>query len=99
MNELVGSILFASGIVLSIFLRVPKVSAWWETKTKAFKTYGNLALNVLVGAGILGIACSGVAGLEVPVACSSTGLGDIIIALGLIFGGNQLAYNVVEGRK
>ena len=99
MNEVVATILFTTGIVLSAGLRFPAVNAWWETKTKAFKTYGNLALNVVVGAGILGLACSGVAGIEVPVACSSTGLGDVIIALGIIFGGNQLAYNAVEGRK
>lgn len=98
-NEVVLLILFWSGVGLSLLFRLPPVKAWWEKQTGAFKIYFTLVLNGFAGTGILIVACIGIEGIIVPVTCDAVGVGKVIVALGTIVGGNQLAYLLPEGLK
>ena len=98
-SEVVLLILFWSGVGLSLLFKIPKLKSWYEGKTGAFKTYFMLALVVVTGLGILGVACAGIGGIVVPVTCDLNGIGGVIVALGTIIGGNQLAYNLPAGLK
>ena len=96
MNEGLVTILFATGVVLSVIFKSQKLKVAWDAKSKTFKTYATIGLNAAVGVAILGLACLGVQGIEVPVTCDAVGAGDIIVALGIIYGGSQLAFNVLK---
>jgi hypothetical protein len=99
MNEVVATILFWTGVILSLAFKVPTLAAWWELQTKLFKTYATLGLNVFAGILVVIVACAGIPGITVPVTCDIVGVGDVIIGLGIIFGGNQLAYNIVKSKS
>ena len=98
-TEIVLAILFWTGVILSLLFKIPKIKNWYESKTKAFKTYFMLGLNVLAGLLILGVACAGIGGIVVPVTCDLNGIGGVIVALGTIIGGNQVAYMLPAGIK
>ena len=98
-EEVVLLILFWTGVILSLVFKVPWLAAWWETKTKVFKTYATIGVNFFAGALVVAVAFLGIPGIDVPVTCDVVGIGAVIVALGTIFGGNQLTYNIVKQKS
>ena len=98
-NAVVAQILFWTGVIISVLFKIPKIKGWYDTKSKAFKTYFMLGINALAGLAILGVACGGIPGLMVTVTCDINGVSGLIIALGIIIGGNQAAYMLPVGLK
>ena len=97
-TEAVLAILFWTGVVISLLFKIPVVKNWYDGKSKAFKIYFMLFINVVAGLIIIGIACAGIGGIT-PVTCDLVGIGDVLIALGSIIGGNQVAYMIPAGMK
>jgi len=98
-SAIVLQILFWTGVVISLLFKAPPVKKWYEAKTGAFKTFFMLGVNVVVGFGILGVACLGVGGIEVSTTCDIKGFGEIVVALGTIIGGNQVTYLIPAGLR
>ena len=97
-KELVLAILFWTGVIISLIFRIPKVKNWYDEKSKAFKTYFMLGVNVLAGLLIMGFVCGGIPGMS-TVTCDLVGVQGVLIALGTIVGGNQAAYMIPEGMR
>jgi hypothetical protein len=91
-ESLSGVLLGVVGIVLSlVFSYIPAARAWLDSF--ANKGAVMLGLVVLVALAYFGLACSPYAGeFNITLACSQSGVFDLLRALFIIASGNQLAY-------
>jgi len=85
-----------AGAVLSLLASyVPGLSGWYDGLEGTYKRLLMAGLLLLVGIGVVGLACAKVG--SIPVTCDQAGVEGVVRAFVLALIANQSAYKITKG--